>query len=122
MTFGESIKTCLSKKYADFDGRASRSEFWWYYLFSYILGWCAGFIDGLGLGLGVVPFPVLSWIVIIGLLLPGIAVCVRRLHDTGRSGWNYFWALLPIVGGILVLVWLASKSTEDNKWGPKPMD
>ena len=130
MTFGESIKTCLINKYADFDGRASRSEFWWYYLFSSILGWCVGFIYGLSLGLnlvlglslGVEQLLVLNWIVSIGLFLPGLAVGVRRLHDTGRSGWNCFWAFLPIVGTILLLVWSASKSTGDNKYGPVPND
>jgi uncharacterized membrane protein YhaH (DUF805 family) len=122
MTFGESIKTCLSKKYANFDGRASRSEYWWYYLFNLILNWGVTFIDVWGMASGVLPFPVLSWIVMIGLLLPGLAVTVRRLHDTGRSGWNCLWALLPIVGIILLLVWWASKSTGDNKYGPVPND
>jgi uncharacterized membrane protein YhaH (DUF805 family) len=109
MTFGESIKTCFSK-YATFEGRASLSEYWWFFLFQFIVGLAIGWI------------PFIGWIVSLGFLIPNLAVGVRRLHDTGRSGLNYLWVLLPLIGSILLLIYLIGESDVDNKWGPKPMD
>ena len=100
MTFGQSIKTCFSK-YVTFSGRASRSEYWWFALLSFIVGF----------------IPVVNFLSIL-LILPGLAVAVRRLHDVGKSGWNLLWAIIPILGG-LYLLWLYIQESEAgaNKWG-----
>jgi uncharacterized membrane protein YhaH (DUF805 family) len=89
------------QKYADFTGRAPRAEFWWYILAVVILSIVARIIDSL-IGMKLVgPYGPLSLIVIVGLLVPNIAVGVRRLHDTNRTGW---WILLPIVPYLLAFV------------------
>ncbi len=116
MTFGESIATCMGK-YAVFSGRASRSEFWWFYLFTILMHWGAAIVGAITM-----PIPELVWLpaVIIDLifLLPDLAAATRRLHDTGRSGW---WQLLYLtgIGTIFVIVWLAMDTEKsDNKYGP----
>lgn len=83
MSFGQSIKTCLSK-YADFKGRAGRPEYWWFVLFGSLLVWGAQLIDRSGK---------LSSLINLAVLLPSVAAATRRLHDTGRSGW---WQLLSL--------------------------
>ena len=96
MSFGESIATCLAK-YVTFSGRASRSEYWWFYLFTLLMQWGSLFAD---------PSGQLGGLVAIVFLLPNWAAAVRRLHDTGRSGW---WLLigLTIIGMIPLLIWFA---------------
>jgi len=89
------------EKYADFTGRAPRAEFWWYFLAVIIASIVARIIDNI-LGMNVMgPYGPLSLILMLGLLVPNIAVAVRRLHDTDRSGW---WILLPIVPYCLAFV------------------
>jgi uncharacterized membrane protein YhaH (DUF805 family) len=91
MNFGQAISTCLSK-YANFNGRASRPEFWWFFLFQILVTIAAGMIGD-----------VVSGLAGLALLLPSIAVATRRLHDVGRSGW---WQLLSLTGiGFLVLIY-----------------
>jgi uncharacterized membrane protein YhaH (DUF805 family) len=86
----ESIRTCLTK-YADFNGVASRSEFWWFVLFVFIVALAVNYIS-----------PLIGGLFGLAMLLPELAVGARRLHDTGRSGW---WQLLLIVPfGIIVLI------------------
>ncbi len=97
MTFGESVQTCFVK-YANFKGRASRSEYWWWTLFVFIISFCAGFMDGL-MGISV-----LTWIVAIAFYLPNLAVAVRRCHDSNHSGW---WVICPIVN--IVMMFLPSE-------------
>lgn len=95
MTFGESIRTCFTK-YADFNGRASRSEFWWFFLFCILAGIAVSFISD-----------ALHWLFIVGTLLPSFAVGARRLHDTDRSGWFQLLLLIPFIGFIiLVVLWV----------------
>ena len=91
MTFGESISTCL-KKYAAFDGRASRSELWWFFLFS-LLAQAAGSVIG----------QIVAGLVALVLLLPGLAVSVRRLHDIGKSGWFVLIGLIPLIGVVILI-------------------
>ena len=89
MSFTEAIKTGL-QKYADFSGRASRSEYWWFFLFTIIARVLAGLIPGVG------------FIVGLALLLPSLSATARRLHDTNRTGW---WILMPVgigIAGIIV--------------------
>jgi uncharacterized membrane protein YhaH (DUF805 family) len=101
-------------KFATFDGRASQSEFWWFYLFTVLVSWGASAVGALVLG-----DPAgLSLLANLILLLPLLAAATRRLHDTGRSGW---WQLLSltVIGVILLIVWWASEGdVEENDYGP----
>ena len=117
MTFSEAIKTCLVDKYVTFSGRATRSEYWYFFLFYYFLTFCLSFIVGFSqsdLALAVIGLLCLP------ILLPSLAVTVRRLHDTGRSGWWFFISFVPYIGGIALLIFLCQKSDEDNKYGSNP--
>ena len=118
MTFSEAVKTCLVAKYATFSGRATRSEYWDFVLFGYLLAILVilfgTIVESPELMIG------LSSVLTLILLIPGLAACVRRLHDTGRSGWWYFLAILPYIGGIALFIIFCLKSDEDNKYGPKP--
>ena len=117
MTFSEAIKTCLVDKYATFSGRATRSEYWYVVLFGYLLALLivllGMMVDSPELIIG------LSSVLSLILLLPGLAVCIRRLHDTGRSGWWYLLVLIPYIGAFALLIIFCLKSNEDNKYGPK---
>jgi uncharacterized membrane protein YhaH (DUF805 family) len=114
MSFGDAVRTCFSK-YADGKGRAGRPEYWWFFL-SYILVYIVAAIIGGALKA--------SWIVFIALLVyivPLITAAVRRLHDTGRSGWWYFISLIPLVGTIILIVFLATEGNPGpNEYGPPP--
>jgi uncharacterized membrane protein YhaH (DUF805 family) len=110
------------KKYAVFGGRARRREYWFFVLFSVIISIVLGIIDGLtgsfsptvGLGL-------LSGIYSLAVLIPSLAVGVRRLHDTGKSGWLLLLALIPLVGAIVLLVFVCQDSNPgQNQYGPNP--
>ena len=106
MTFLKSVETCFYK-YIEFNGRASRSEFWWFYLFV-IICWIIGFVLG----------PIIEVIIILGLLIPYIAVQARRLHDIGKSGWLQLISLIPLIGAIILIVWSATEGTKKkNKYG-----
>lgn len=105
------------KKYADFNGRARRKEYWMFFLFNLIISFVIGFIFGfigafIGVGAALSNFT--SIIYSLALLIPSIAVAVRRMHDIGRSGW---WILFPIVN----LVFLVTEGQPiDNEYGPNP--
>ncbi len=110
MTFTESIKKCLSKDYYfNFNGRARRSEYWYFYLFTVIVGVVCSAISS-----------VLGYIVGILLLLPSLGVGARRLHDTTRSAWNLLWCLLPVIGTIILIVFCIQDSHPANKYGDSP--
>ena len=96
-------------RYTDFGGRSRRSEYWWSSLSIAIIGAIVSAILG-----------DLAFIWSLAILVPGIAVSVRRLHDIGKSGWWYLIGLVPLVGLIILLVWMCKDSTEDNQWGPNP--
>lgn len=99
------------KKYAVSRGRARRKEYWYFVLFNFLISLVLGFIDGfLGLTAEGSGFGVLSGIYSLAVFVPGIAVAVRRLHDTGRSGWWMLIGLIPIVGAIILLVFFVSGS------------
>ena len=98
MTFQESIKVCFSK-YVDFSGRATRSEYWWFALFCFVGGVVAASIAH-----------IVSILFSLATILPIIAAATRRLHDTNRSGWWQLISLIPIVGWIVLLIFLAQKS------------
>ena len=114
--------SCFNK-YADFTGRARRMEYWSFLLFNAIAAIVAMILDIL-LGLTFVdtygPFYMIYGL---ATFIPGLAVTVRRLHDVGKSGWYYLIALIPLVGAILLLVWLFTDSKPGaNKWGPNPKE
>ena len=106
MTFVESIKTCFSK-YADLDGRASRSEFWWWVLFVFLVSAATSVVSN-----------IVSGLFSLGVLLPNIAVAARRLHDTDRSGWLQLVALIPLIGWILMIYWCVQEGKDPNRFGP----
>ena len=108
----------LKNKYAQFDGRATRSEYWYFVLFSFIAYIVAGFLDGFLFNL-TGGLPILTIILGLGLLVPSIAVGVRRLHDIGKSGWWYLIAIVPIVSLILIAFFVMD-SKEDNVYGVNP--
>jgi uncharacterized membrane protein YhaH (DUF805 family) len=115
MSFGESVRTCFTK-YVEFKGRASRPEYWWFFLSYFIVYFLA-----LGIGYALRAGATLGLLVGLGYFLPLLAAAVRRLHDTGRSGWWYLIGLIPIVGVILLIVYLASEGNPaDNQYGPPP--
>lgn len=113
MSFPQAIKTCLSK-YATFSGRAGRGEYWWFFLF-YVLAYVVAIVIDSAAG---TPF-IFTAVTILALILPTLAAAVRRLHDTDRSGWWYWVGLIPLVGGIWLLVLLAQEGTSGpNRYGP----
>lgn len=110
------------KKYAEFQGRAQRKEYWMFTLFNFLamvlLGVVGALLGGGGEGgLG----DVLQGLYGLGVLVPGIAVTVRRLHDIGKSGWWGLVALIPLIGS-LILIYFAVKDSqpETNEYGPNP--
>ncbi|MBR3454164.1 MAG: DUF805 domain-containing protein [Bacteroidaceae bacterium] len=99
MTIVESVKTCLTQKFATFEGRAKRSEYWWFWLVCFVIGY----------------IPIVQFLGLI-LLIPSIAVGVRRMHDVNKSGW---WLLCPIYNIILA----ATEGTQGpNDYGEEPVD
>ncbi len=112
---------CL-KQYADFSGRARRKEYWMFVLFNMIIAFVLGFIDGLcGWFSPEVGFGVLGGIYSLSVFIPGLAVCVRRFHDIGKSGWNFLFVLIPLIGAIMVLIWFCTEGERKiNAWGPDP--
>jgi uncharacterized membrane protein YhaH (DUF805 family) len=122
MGFGDAVRTCW-RKYGDFDGRAQRSEFWWWILFVTLLQIAAsivltvllivfqnaGFLQWLGV--------LIFMIVVLAVILPSIAVSVRRLHDRDLSGWWYLLGFVPF-GSIVLLVWYVLPGTPaPNRYG-----
>ena len=103
MQFGEAIKNGF-QNYANFRGVASRSEFWYWYLFSYVIvSIVTSILDGaIGLALGIQDFALLSTLAFLVLLIPNLAVAVRRFHDAGFSAW---WYSIPQVATLIVLIW-----------------
>lgn len=117
MGFGEAIQSVFSK-YATFSGRARRSEYWYFVLLQVIV---TAVLNGLYSATESVAFPVILVLFDLALLVPSLAVCWRRLHDIGRSGAYYFFVLIPLVGWILLLVWMCQDSQPGaNQYGPNP--
>ena len=124
MTFGKAISTCF-RKYANFKGRANRAEYWFFYLFSWIISFPFSTMMNIGekiqdekiYGIAVMVLLVLGLII----LLPSFAVFTRRMHDIGKSGWNILLLLIPIVGMIVILVFLCRKGdSNNNEYGDVP--
>ena len=117
MEFTDSIKRNLTTSaYAQFDGRASRSEYWWFILFSWLVSVGTGVVDA-ALGSQI---PVVGTLASLALLIPGFALIARRMHDTGRSGW-WFLIVFTGIGAFVYLYWSAkSGDKRANKYGPVP--
>ena len=106
----------IRNKYATFDGRARRTEYWMFFLFYFLIALAIGFVEAF-IHLG----GILSILFVLGMLVPSLAVTVRRLHDTTRSGWWILIALIPAVGTIILLIFMVLDSTPgDNEYGPNP--
>jgi uncharacterized membrane protein YhaH (DUF805 family) len=120
MGFAEAVQTCL-QKYVGFSGRARRSEYWWFFLFTILVSIVASGLDNLlGTMSDTTNVGVIGSIASLALLLPSLAVAIRRLHDTSRSGWWILIGLIPIVGWIILIVFYVQDSHGDNQYGPSP--
>jgi uncharacterized membrane protein YhaH (DUF805 family) len=115
------------RRYADFRGRSRRSEFWWYSLIIATFAFVVFFIVGIVLAVSGVSSQVMSGLTtllvvvwLFGTFLPSLAVSVRRLHDTGRSGWWTLLALIPLGGLVLLVFHFQDSQPASNKWGPNP--
>jgi uncharacterized membrane protein YhaH (DUF805 family) len=117
MDFSQAIKTCLNK-YATFSGRAQRSEYWYFFLFMVVVNVVASVLDSAIFG----DIPVLYLIATLAIIVPSIAVGVRRLHDTDRSGWWLLLGFIPVVGAIVLIVFFCQPGTVGlNQFGPDPL-
>lgn len=114
----------LTKRYAQFSGRASKREFWGFALFSAVVEvailFVAGIMFEINESLGSI-FGILYWLFVIALVIPHLSVGVRRLHDIGKSGWWFLIVLVPLIGPIWLIVLCCQASVnEDNQWGGLP--
>lgn len=118
MDFTAAVKTCFSK-YAIFAGRARRSEYWWWILFTVLLSVAVTLLGAL------LPISgssvVLKFIMNVALFLPSLAVGIRRLHDIGKSGWWILLFVIPVIGVIILLIWFCRDSDAgENAYGARP--
>ena len=122
-------KNVITKNYANFEGRARRSEFWYFALFNAIIALALNIVGGMigalliesmgpsAMFLGLAPLMIYA----LAVLVPGLAVAVRRLHDTGKSGFTILLAFIPLVGGIILIVFYATEGISGpNQYGPDP--
>ena len=121
MDFMDAVKKCF-QNYANFSGRARRSEYWYFVLFNALVG---GVLSGLarmaGEGFIASSLTSLASLYSLATLVPGLAVAWRRLHDIGKSGGYWFFIFIPIAGPIILLVWLVKAGDAgDNAYGPDP--
>jgi len=106
------------KKYAQFNGRSRRKEYWMFLLFNTIISYALQFVDHF---ISDSPLGFLSGIYSLAVILPSLAVGIRRLHDVNKSGWYYLLLLLPIIGWIWLIILLATDGTQGpNKYGADP--
>lgn len=114
MNFSEAVKTCYAK-YATFSGRASRSEYWWFYLFFILVIFALASLISISEIFGMI-----YGLFILFSFIPTIAVGVRRLHDTDKSGWWILIGLVPFVGLLLIYFLAIAGTLDDNRFGPAP--
>jgi uncharacterized membrane protein YhaH (DUF805 family) len=115
MNFSEAIASGFSN-YVNFSDRASRSEYWYWVLFVILADIVTSIVDY------VIGFHITTSLFGLAVLLPGLAVAIRRLHDLDRTGWWFFLVLIPLVGAIVLIVWYCSRGTEGpNRFGPDPL-
>jgi uncharacterized membrane protein YhaH (DUF805 family) len=115
VSFQDAVTTVLTKKYADFSGRARRSEYWFFALAAF----CA-YVVAYGIG-AIIGTMILYYLVALALFVPGLAVGARRLHDTDKSGWLLLIGIIPLIGGIVLIVFFVQDSQPgSNQYGPSP--
>jgi len=120
MTFTESVKSCLNG-YVKFDGRAPRSECWWFGVFNFLIDIVAICID-ISASTIYEKSELVSTLVALAFLLPNLAVCVRRLHDLNKSGWWVLLFFIPIIGPIVLIIWFVMRGTVGtNNFGEDPI-
>ena len=110
MDFKQAVLRCVRDKYAEFNGRAGRSEFWWFALACFLVG----------LVFSILHLDIIGMLVNLALLIPSLAVGARRLHDIGKSGWFQLIWLIPILGWIFLIYLLAQPSVGPNEYGAGP--
>jgi uncharacterized membrane protein YhaH (DUF805 family) len=116
MGMGEAVSSVLSK-YAVFQGRARRAEYWFFFLFYFLISIPLTIIDMALLGA-----QILSSILALALIIPSLAVTVRRLHDLDKSGWFILIGLIPLIGTIILIVWFCTAGTPGpNRFGEDPL-
>ncbi len=111
MGFPDAVRSVLTR-YADFSGRARRAEYWWFFLFAVLVALVAAVLDG------IIGASVFSLLTALGLLVPNLAVSVRRLHDTDRSGWWLLLNLVPFGGIVLLVFYCLEGQPHPNRFGP----
>lgn len=121
MHFATSVRTCLAK-YVDLSTRASRSEFWYFFLFTLLVGTATAGLDrALGTEFEGLVSGVFNGVGTALLFVPSVAVAVRRLHDVGKRGWWFLLVFVPVLGWAMLLVWFCTDSRRgDNAYGPGP--
>jgi len=114
---------CITQKYADFSGRASRSEYWLFALFLFLANILFGIIDlVIGFNNKELSFGLLGGFFSLATIVPCLSVATRRLHDINKSGWWQLISIIPLIGGILMLIWTCTKGTEgSNDYGANPL-
>ena len=119
MGFKDAVRTVFNK-YVVIEGRAPRSEYWWFVLFAVLASFVLGIVDAAIFGIdGMTP---LSTLFSLAILIPSITVGVRRLHDRDMSGWWMLLMLLPLIGMLILLVIFVMKGTDgSNRFGPDPL-
>jgi uncharacterized membrane protein YhaH (DUF805 family) len=112
------------RQYADFNGRARRKEYWMFILFNMIFGFVAMLLDNLlGIADPVIGYGAIYGLYTLALIIPGIAVAVRRLHDLGKSGWMLLIAFIPLIGAIWLIVLMCTDSNAgENQYGANPKE
>ena len=127
MGFMDALTTVFRNKYATFSGRASRSEYWWGYLGYVVIATVLQIFALVG-GIALIDAGELALLPglialggIVAMIIPTIAVSVRRMHDTGKSGWMLLILIIPCIGFILWIVWMVEDGqAHDNAYGPVP--
>jgi uncharacterized membrane protein YhaH (DUF805 family) len=120
MKFQDAVSTCF-RRYTDFTGRAARPEYWWFFLFVFLCSVVLTTIDSRVLGTGNVlwSFGLLNGLFTLAIIVPMIAVGVRRLHDIGKPGWWMLIGLIPLVGGLVLIYWHVQRGMRGpNEYGP----
>jgi len=121
MKFSQAVQSCFSN-YITFQGRAPRSELWFFALFTIVVGIAISVLEAITFGVSLAAPGMLTGIFDLIVFLPSIAVSVRRLHDLDRSGWWWWLWLIPIIGWIVLLVWMVTVGNEgENSHGPDPL-
>ena len=109
------VKHVFLKNYVNFEGRSGRKEFWYAFLFNFVICFILGLFGRVG--------SILSCVWSLAVLLPFLGVGARRLHDINKSGWLLLLALIPLVGEIILIIWWAREGDNaENQYGPVPED